>query len=114
MTTSARRSDVVYGDQTKGERSRLGHAVGLVSSSPRVPCRRPLWAPMFTRILVKGSLGGEVYAFSEMMGHVALLRDFYAPLAHVSLGMVGLEDCGSPLTHPRNKRAIPGKVLARH
>ena len=58
-----------------------------------------LWTSEFTRKKVGRSLGGEVHAFSEMAGHMALLRELYAPFSDNSPGMIGKEDCESLLTH---------------
>ena len=68
----------------------------------------------FTRKLVKSSLVGEVCAFSEMMEHMALLREFYAPFAGVSPGMVGRKDCESLFTHLKNRKLITEKYVVRH
>ena len=38
----------------------------------------PPMGPKFAGKLVKGRLGGEVYAFSEMTDRVSLQREFYA------------------------------------
>ena len=58
--------------------------------------------------------GGKVYAFSEMIDHMALLREFYAPFAHISPGLVGMGDCESLFTHLKNKKMITEKYLVRH
>ena len=57
------------------------------------------WAPKFTRKLVGSSLGGEVYAFSETIDHMALLSEFYAPFSRLFPGLGGMEDCASLFTH---------------
>ena len=71
------------------------------------------WASKFTREPVESSLGGEVYAFSEMIDHKALLREFYAPFSRISPGKVGMEDCESLFTHLKNRKMATGKYLAR-
>ena len=43
-------------------------------------------------MLAESSLGGEVYATSEMVANMPLLRDFYGPFVDVSPGMLGLEE----------------------
>ena len=53
----------------------------------------------FTRKMVKSSLGGEVYAPSEMVDHMTLIRDFYRTFESLGPGIVGLEDCGILFTH---------------
>ena len=45
---------------------------------------------------------------------MALLRDFYAPFAHLSPGMVGMEDCESLFTHLKNRKMVTEKYLIRH
>ena len=57
---------------------------------------------------------GEVYAFSEMIDHMALIREFYAPFVGLSPGMVGMEDCESLFSHLRNKKMVTEKYLIRH
>ena len=51
---------------------------------------------------------GEVYAFSEIIDYMELLREFYAP------GMAGKEECGSLFTHLRNRKLLTEKYLVRH
>ena len=41
---------------------------------------------------MKSSLGGEVYALSEMVDHMLLLKDFRGPFESRNSGAVGLED----------------------
>ena len=65
-------------------------------------------------MLVKSILGGEVYASGEMIDHVALLREFYAPFLDASPGMVGLGDCGILFTPLRNDETIAETFLVRH
>ena len=57
---------------------------------------------------MKSSLGGEAYAFSEMLGHMSMLREFYGSFADWYPGMVGLEDCESLLTR------LKKNILVRH
>ena len=65
-------------------------------------------------------LGGEVCAFSLMVGHTSTLRKFREPYtSHAGLlwkqpGMSGLEDCKSRSAHLRDKDAIAEKNPARH
>ena len=98
---------------------RMESAVGVLdwhhlSSSLTGPCHVLQWASKFTRKLVKSSLGGEVYAFSEMIDHMALLREFCVPFSHISSGLVGMEDCESLFTHLKNKKMVTEKYLVRH
>ena len=107
-------SDAAYGGLSEGGRCRLGYVVGLMSSSLSGPCHILQWTSKITRKLVKSSLGGEVYAFSEMIDHMALIRDFFAPFVGLSPGMVGMEDRESLFSHLRNKKTITEKYLIRH
>ena len=107
-------SDAAYGDLTKNGKCRLGYLIGLMSSALSGPCHVLQWTSKFTRKLVKSSLGGEVYAFSEMLDHMTLLRGFYAPFAKVSPGMVGMVDCESLFTHLKNRKMVTEKYLVRH
>ena len=56
---------------------------------------------------------GEVYASSGLIDHMALLREFYAPLAGVSPGMAGKKECESLFTRPKNRKVLTGKYLVR-
>ena len=107
-------SDAAYGKLSEDGRCRLGYIIGLMSSSLSGPCHVLQWTSKFTRKLVKSSLGGEVYAFSEMVDHMALIREFYTPFVGLSPGMVGLEDCESLFSHLRTKKMITEKYLVRH
>ena len=46
-----------------------------------------------------GGVGGGVRAFSEMVDHVALLRDLFSPSAELPRGAAGLADYQSLETH---------------
>ena len=65
-------------------------------------------------------LGGEVCAFSLMVGHTSTPRKFREPYtSHAGLlwkqpGMRGLEDCKSRSAHLRGKGASAEKNPARH
>ena len=107
-------SDAAYGRLSEEGRCRLGYIIGLMSSSLSGPCHVLQWTSKFTRKLVKSSLGGEVYAFSEILDHMALNRKFCAPFADLFPGMVGLEDCESLFNHLRTKRMSAEKYLVRH
>ena len=85
-------SDAAYGKLSEDGRCRLGYIIGLMSSSLSGPCHILQWTSKFTRKLVKSSLGGEVYAFSEMVDHMALIREFYTPF-------VGLRQSLQPSSH---------------
>ena len=58
--------------------------------------------------------GGGVYASAEMIDHMALLREFYAPFSRMPPGLVGMEDCDILFTHLENRKMITDKYLARH
>ena len=59
-------------------------------------------------------LGGEVFAFREMLDHMTLLKEFYGPFSRVSSGLVGMEDCESLFTHLKNREVLIEKYLVRH
>ena len=77
------------------------------------PCHIIRWKSQFTRKLVKSSLGGEVYAFSEMLGHMSMRREFHGHSADLYPGMVGLEDCESLFTHLKKKKVVAEKFSVR-
>ena len=51
---------------------------------------------------------------SEMVGHMALIREFYSPSVDLSPGMVGLVGSESLFTHLKNRKMVTEKYLARH
>ena len=57
---------------------------------------------------------GKVYAFSEMIDHMALLREFYAPFSGAPQGMEGKKECDSLFSHLKNRTLLTGKYLVRH
>ena len=67
-----------------------------------------LRACTFIRKRVKSRLGGEVYALSEMAGHM-LLKDCHGPSEGMNPGMAWLGDCESLSTRLKTKRMIAGK-----
>ena len=91
-----------------------GYVVGLMPSTLSGPRHVLQCASKFTSKLVKSSLGGDAYAFSEMKDHVALLREFYAPPTDMSPGVIGPDTCGILFARLRNQKTIPGKYPARH
>ena len=107
-------SDAAYGDLSQSGKCRLGYLIGVMSASLSGPRHVLQWTSKFTRKLVKSSLGGEVYAFSEMVGHMALLREFCAPFSRISPSMVGMGDCESLFTHLKNRKMVAEKYLVRH
>ena len=107
-------SDAGYGDQPSLGKCRLGYAVGLMASTPSGPCHIIPWASKSTRKLAKSSLGGEVYAFSEMLGHMSMFPEFYGHCLNLYPGMVGLEDCESLFTDIKKKQVVAETFLVRH
>ena len=104
-------SDAAYGDQSTSGKRRLGYVIALISSTLRGQCRIIQWASKFTRKLAEGSLGGEVYAFSEMSDHMSMLREFDKHFLDMSPGKVGFEDCESLFTQLANKKTIAEEFL---
>ena len=111
--TLAGRSDAAYGDQSTGGRCRLGYVTGLMSSTLKGPCRILQWASRFTRKMVESRLGGVVYALSEMVDHMLLLRDSYEPFEGLNPGAAGLEDCESLFAQLKTQEMIAEKYLVR-
>ena len=107
-------SDAAHADQSTTGKCRLGYVIGLMSSTLRGPRHIIQWTSKFTRKLAKCSLGGEVYAFSEMAGRIPILRGFYAHCMDIRQGMACLQDCESVFTRLKNKKIIAGKFLIRH
>ena len=93
-------------------RCTLGFLIGLSAPAvcgPRQLLQRP---SKFPRKLIKGSLSGEVYAFSGTMGHMARLGEFYVSFADASPAMVGMEVCESLLARPDVARTGLEKFFA--
>ena len=59
------------------------------------------WASKFTRKHVKSSLGGEIFARSEMWDHVGTIREFHMALRLEKIRSYGMIDCESLLSHLR-------------
>ena len=93
---------------------RLGYLIGVMSPNLCGPCHIIQWASKFARKLVKSSLGGEVYAFSEMLDHMSMLREFFGHFSGLSPGLVGLEDCESLFAELKKSKMITEKFLVRH
>ena len=100
------RSDAAYGDLSTDGKCRLGYVVGLTSSTSKGPCRISQRTSKFARNMAKSSLGGEVYALSEMVDRVVLLKDFRGPSAGMDTGAVELGACESLFTHMKTKKMI--------
>ena len=63
-------SDAAYGGQSTEGKCRFGYVIGLTSSTLKGPCRILLRTSKIARKMAKRSLGGEVYARSEMADHM--------------------------------------------
>ena len=113
-TSLARRSDAAYSDQPAEGTCLLGHVIALMSPALRGPRHILQWASKFTRKLVKGSPGDGEYAFSKMIDHMSLLREFYKHSAHASPGMVAVEDCESPFARLKKNKTITEEYSIRH
>ena len=72
------------------------------------------WASKFTRKLVESSLGGEVYAFSEMPDHMSMIREFRQLFFDLAPGMVGLVNCESLFAQLENRKPLAAKFLVRY
>lgn len=107
-------SDAAFGTHTQDGRCRLGYIIGLMSSTLTGPVHILQWTSKFTRKHVKSSLGGEIFALSEMWDHMEMIKDFYAPLGHAEIRSYGLIDCESLLSHLRTGRLGTEKFLTRH
>ena len=111
--TLAGRPDAAYGDQSSLGKRRLSYVIGLTSPNPCGPCHLIQLTSKFTRKLAKSSLGGEVYAFSEMVDHMSMPREFYGHFTDLYSGMAGMEDCESLFTHLKKNKLVAGKFLVR-
>ena len=89
--------------------SRAEWQVSVGSSSLSGPRHVLQWASKLT-----SRLGWEAYTFSEMIDHMALLREFYAPFSRMSPGLVVMGDCESAFTHLKNKKMVTEEFLDRH
>ena len=107
-------SDAAYGTTTRMGKCRLGYLIGVTSTNLCGPCHIIQWTSKFTRKLVESSLGGEVYAFSETLDHMSMLRKFYGHFSGLSPGLAGLEDCENLFTRRKKSEMITGKFLAMH
>ena len=67
----------------------------------------------YDRKSVRSSLGGEAYAFGEMVDHMSPLREFRAHFMNISPGMMGSEGCESPFAR-RSFWFVAEKFLVRH
>ena len=107
-------SDAAFGAHEQDGRCRLGYLIGLMSSTLAGPVHILQWTSKFTRKHVKSSLGGEIFALSEMWGLMDVIREFYTALGHKQLASYTLIDCESLLSHLRTGRRGTEKFLTRH
>ena len=63
--------------------------------------------------MVKSSVGGVVYALSDIVDHMLLLRDIYEPFEGLNPGVAGFEDCESLIAHLKTQEMIAEKYLER-
>ena len=59
-------------------------------------------------------MGGEAYAFGEMVGHAELLKAVYSPFVNISPGSAGMEARESLSTHLKKKEMVTERFLFRH
>ena len=76
-TTLVGRSDAAYGGQSSLGECHPGYVIGLTSSTLSGPCHIIQRPSNSTPKMAKGSHRGEVYAFSETLGHMPRVRGFY-------------------------------------
>lgn len=107
-------SDAAFGGQPSLGKCRLGFVTGIMSSTLSGPCYIIQWTPKFPREIAKSILGGEVFAFSEMLGQMSVLREFFGHFLDFFPGMAGLEDFESLFARRRNKEVAAEEFLARH
>ena len=97
------------------ESSPIGYVIGYVMFPlPRGPFHIIQWASKYARKSVKSSLGEEVYALSEMVDHMSLLRECFAHFTDAPPGVAGIEDCESLFTHLKNANTSAEKFPPRH
>ena len=106
-------SDAAFGTHTQDGRCRLGYIIGLMSSTLTGPVHILQWASKFTRKHVKSSLGGGIFALSEMWGHMEMIIVFSASRRE-KIRSYGLIDCESLLSHLLTGPLGVGESLSRH
>ena len=107
-------SDAVHGDQSAAAKCRLGCVRGLTSFTLNGPCHIIQWASKITRKSVETSLGGQVYAFSEMGDRVTLPGELYDPCADMSPGMIRFGHCGRLFIRLEQEKTFAQNYVARH
>ena len=106
-------SDAAFGTHLQDGRCRLGYIIALMSSTLTGSAHIPQWPSKFTRKYVKSSLGGEIFALSDMRDHAEMIREFFTALGHEKIRSYGLIDCESLLPHLRTERLGTEKFGAR-
>ena len=106
----------MVGYQTKEGGCLWGYAIGHGASTLRRPCHMFQQSSEFARNLVKSSLGGgSVDAFSGMLGHMALLREFFYSLRGPAARHGGAGRLRKPFHPPLipngHNREAPGKTF---
>ena len=87
---------------------------GLMPPTLTGPVHLLQWTSKFNREQVKSSWGREIFALSDMWGHMDMINEFYVALRHEKLRLYGLIDCGSLLYTLRTGRLGAGGFLTRH
>ena len=87
----------------------MGCVIGLMSPTLKGPRHILQRTSKLTRKMVKGSLGADGYALSEMVDNMSSLRDSHVPFRGVNRGVVGLGDCESLCTRLRTKKMVAEK-----
>ena len=97
-------TDAAYESQSSLGKCRLGNVIGLTSPNLCGPRHIIHWMSKLTRRLDKSNLGGEVYALSEMVDHMSMLRESSGHFVDLCPGMVGAQDCESLFALLKRKR----------
>ena len=106
--------DAAPGYLSKGGSCRIGYIVGLMPSSPSGPRNFLQGDTKFTREVAESSLGCGVYASSELVGHMAPLRELHLPVSDISPGVEGAGDFESLFSRLKKKTMVTEEYLARH
>ena len=110
--------DAAYGDLSTEGKCRLGFVIGLMSSTLKGPFRILQRTYKFSRKMAKSSLGGEVFALSEMAGPMFLLKGFFGPsgVHEPRCGWFGrqCESLYPPQYKEDDRREIPGAPFCKY
>ena len=96
-------SDAAFGGQLTDRKCRLGFVIVSTSSTLVGPCHISRRTSEFASRKVESSLGGEVYALREMVGHMLLLKGFFGPFEGTNPAVAGVAGCKSLSTHFRTR-----------